>query len=74
MVAYWLWTSRKVGSHFADSKQAKNLVVILVTLEKSKKLVIILLTLTKSKNLVAILLLIVGHGCFLDILLNPFYS
>ena len=47
-----LW-SQKVGSHFADSKQVKNLVVIL-------------LTLNKPRNLVVILLLIVGHGCFLD--------
>ena len=47
-----LW-SQKVGSHFADSNQVKNLVVIL-------------LTLNKPRNLVVILLLIVGHGCFLD--------
>ena len=32
MVAYWLWTSRQVGNHFADSKQVKNLAVVLLTL------------------------------------------
>ena len=53
MFAYWLWTSRKVGSHFADSEQVK-------------KLVVILLALNESKNLVVILLLIVGHGCLLN--------
>ena len=31
------------------------------------------MTLSESKKLVVILLLIVGHGCFLDILLNPSY-
>ena len=48
MFAYWLWTCEKAGSHFANFKQVKNLVVILLALKKSKKLV-------------AILLLIVGH-------------
>ena len=60
MVAYWLWASWKVGNHSADSEQLK-------------KLVVILLTLNESKNLVVILLLIVRHGCFLDIFLNPSY-
>ena len=50
MVAYWLWMSRKVGSHFTDSKQVKNLIVILLTLNESKNLVLILLTLNESKN------------------------
>ena len=35
--------SRKVGSHFAYSKQIKYLVVILLTLNKAKNLVVILL-------------------------------
>ena len=52
--------SQKVGSHFADSEQVKNLLVIL-------------LTLNWSKNLVVILLSIVEHGCFIDMLLNPSY-
>ena len=60
MVACWLWARWKVVNHSADSKQVKNLVVIL-------------LTLNESKNLVVILLLIVWHGCFLDIFLNPSY-
>ena len=54
MVAYWLWTSQEVGSHFTDFKQVKNLVVIFLTPSKSKNVVIILLTLNKSKNLVLI--------------------
>ena len=49
--------SQKFGSYVADSEQLKNLVVIL-------------LTLNKSKNLVVILLLIVGLDCFLSTLLN----
>ena len=53
MLVYWLWTGRKVSSHFANSEQLRNLAVILLALKK-------------SKNLVVILLLIVGHGCFLD--------
>ena len=48
MVAYLLWRSWKIVSHFTESEQVKNFVVIL--------------------------LLIVGHGYFLDILLNPFTS
>ena len=48
MVAYWLWTSWKVGSYFSVFEQVENLEVIL--------------------------LLLVGHGCFLDILLEPFLS
>ena len=36
-----LLTSPKVGSHFGDSKQVKNLVVILLTLSKSSNLEII---------------------------------
>ena len=36
-------------------------------------LLVILLTLSKSDKLIATLLLIVEHGCFLDILLSPFY-
>ena len=48
MVAYLLWRSWKIVSHFTESEQVKNFVVIL--------------------------LLIVWHGYFLDILLNPFTS
>ena len=55
MAVYWPWTSRKVGSYFAGSKQVKNLVVVLLTLNKSKKLVVILRD---------------GHGCSLDISLD----
>ena len=36
MVAYWLWTSQKLSSYFADFKQAKNLVVIFVGSEQVK--------------------------------------
>ena len=43
MVANLLWTSRKIGNHFAESNQIKNLVVILLTPNKSKNLVVILL-------------------------------
>ena len=32
MVSYWHWMSRKVISHFADSKQVKKLLVILLIL------------------------------------------
>ena len=39
--------SQKVGSHFANSEQVKNLVVILVTLNKPKKTLVILLTLNE---------------------------
>ena len=45
--------SRKVGSHFAYSKQVKTLVVIFVTLNKSKNLVGILLTLNNLRMAVS---------------------
>ena len=58
--------NQNVSSHFADSEQVKNLVVILLTLDGPKKFVVILL-------------LIVGHSSFLNVvasltLLNPSYS
>ena len=36
MVGYWLWTSQKNYSHFADFKQGKKVLVILRTLNKLK--------------------------------------
>ena len=36
MIAYWLWTSQKLSSYFADFKQIKNLVVIFAGSEQVK--------------------------------------
>ena len=38
MVAYWLWTSRKVGSHSTGSKHVKNLVFIFLALNELRYL------------------------------------
>ena len=39
--------SRKVGSHFGDSEQVKNLVVIVLALNNSKNLVVIIMNLSE---------------------------
>ena len=44
---HWLWTSQEVGSHFADSEQVKNVVVIFLNLNGLKNLAAILLTLNE---------------------------
>ena len=69
MVAYWLWTSRKVGSHFADSEQFKNVVVIFVTLNKSKNLGVIFSGFDQVEKLVLLTLGRLSYfsdGCLLD--------
>ena len=36
MVAYWQWTSQKIGSHFAEFEQIKNSIVIFAVLALNK--------------------------------------
>ena len=69
MVAYWLWTSRTVGSHFADSEQVKNVAVIFVTLNKSKNLGVIFSDFDQVEKLVLLTLGRLSYfsdGCLLD--------
>ena len=73
MVAYWLWTSQKVGSHFANSEQVKDLVVILLSFSESKNFVVIFADFEQIEKLVLLKLDGVNwfsdgyfsYGCFL---------
>ena len=38
MIAYWLWTNQKIGSHFADSEQVKKYSSYFAEFEQIEKL------------------------------------